>query len=92
MLFSASQTGAIAYRDGLPGAELVWFDRSGTRLSSAAPPAEYSTLCMTPDGTRIVYELADQATGSIDLWTLNLSTDVGRPISLLLNWTAALRP
>lgn len=76
VLFSPSQTGAIAYRDGSPGAELVWFDRSGTRLSSAAPPAEYSSLCMTPDGTRIVYEQADQATGSIDLWTLNLSTSV----------------
>ena len=27
-----------------------------------------------PDGNRIVYELADPATGSIDLWTLDLTT------------------
>lgn len=75
-LFSASDTGAIAYRDALPGAELVWFDRSGARLSNAAPAAEYNTLCMTPGGNRIVYELADPATGSIDIWTLDLTTSV----------------
>ncbi len=75
-LFSASATGAIAYRDASPGAQLVWFDRSGTRLSNAGPPGEYNTLCMTPDGNRIVYDLADPATGSIDLWTLDLSTSV----------------
>ena len=75
-LFSASDTGAIAYRDASPGAELVWFNRSGRRLSNAAPPAEYNSLCMTPDGKRIVYDLADPATGSIDLWTLDLATSV----------------
>ena len=31
---------------------------------------------MTLDGKRIVYELADPATGSIDLWTLDLTTSV----------------
>lgn len=31
---------------------------------------------MTPDGSRIVYDLADPATGSIDLWTLDLTTSV----------------
>ena len=58
----------------LPGAELVWFDRSGKRLSSAAPPGEYNTMCTPPNGNRIVYELADPATGNIDLWTLDLAT------------------
>jgi serine/threonine protein kinase len=75
-LFSSSDTGAIVYRDALPGAELVWFDRSGTRLSNAAPPAEYNSMCLTPDGSRIVYDLADPATGSINLWTLDLSTSM----------------
>jgi Tol biopolymer transport system component len=75
-LFSVSDTGTIAYRDASPGAELVWFDRSGKRLSNAAPPAEYNSLCMTLDGKRIVYELADLATGSIDLWTLDVTTSV----------------
>ena len=73
-LFSASEDGALAYRDAFPGAELVWFDRSGRRLSSAAAPGEYNTMCMTPDGNRIVYELADPVTGNIDLWTLDLTT------------------
>jgi serine/threonine protein kinase len=75
-LFSVSNTGAIAYRDASPGAELVWFDRAGRRLSSAAPPAEYNSLCLTTDGKRIVYDLADPANGNIDLWTLDLATSV----------------
>jgi len=80
-LFSASDTGAVAYRDASPGAELVWFDRSGTRLSNAAPAAEYNSLCLTPDGRRIVYELADPATGSIDLWTLDLPTSAATQLT-----------
>ena len=75
-MFSVSNTGAIAYRDAAPGSELVWFDRAGRRLSSAAPPAEYNSLCLTTDGKRIVYELADPANGNIDLWTLDLATSV----------------
>ena len=73
-LFSASASGTVAYRDALPGAELVWFDRSGRRLSNAAAAGEYNSMCMPPNGSRIVYELADPATGSIDLWTLDLTT------------------
>ena len=33
-LFSASNTGVLAYRDAAPGAELVWFNRSGQRLAT----------------------------------------------------------
>ena len=72
--FSASDTGTIAYLDASPGAELVWFSRAGMRLSRAAPSGEFNSLCMTPDGRRVVYELADPATGQIDLWTLDLTT------------------
>ena len=72
--FSVSDTGTIAYLDASPGAELVWFSRAGLRLSSAAPSGEFNSFCMTPDGRRVVYELADPATGQIDLWTLNLAT------------------
>ena len=72
--FSASDTGTIAYLDASPGAELVWFSRAGTRLASAAPSGEFNAFCMTPDGRRVVYELADPATGHVDLWTLDLTT------------------
>ena len=64
-LFSASTTGVLAYRDAAPGAELVWFNRSGQRLATVGTPGEFNALCLTPDGRRIVYDQADSATGNI---------------------------
>lgn len=37
-LFSASTTGRLVYQQSAEGSELVWFDRKGTRLSTAAAP------------------------------------------------------
>jgi Tol biopolymer transport system component len=73
-LFSASATGMLAFRDAAPGAELAWFARSGVRLSTVAPPGEFNTVCMTPDGRRIVFDQADANSGHIDLWMIELST------------------
>ena len=73
-LFSASHTGVLAYRDAAPGAQLVWFNRSGLRLATVGAPGEFNALCMTPDGRRIVYEQADAASGNIDMWTMDLAT------------------
>ena len=73
-LFSASNTGVLAYRDAAPGAQLVWFSRSGLRLGTVGTPGEFNSLCMTPDGRRIVYEQADATSGNIDMWTMDLAT------------------
>ena len=72
-LFSASNTGVLAYRDAAPGAQLVWFSRSGLRLGTVGPPGEFNSLCMTPDGRRLVYEQADAISGNIDMWTMDLA-------------------
>ncbi len=79
--FSASSNGAIVYRDALPGAELVWFDRQGVRLSQAAPPAEYNSLCLSTDGRRIVYDMASAATGNIDIWTMDLTSSASSQLT-----------
>ncbi len=73
-LFSASNTGVLAYRDAAPGAQLVWFSRSGQRLATVGAPGEFNALCMTPDGRRIVYDQADSASGNIDVWTMDLAS------------------
>ena len=80
-LFSASSNGAIVYRDALPGAELVWFDRQGVRLSQAAPPAEYNSFCLSADGSRIVYDMASAATGNIDIWTMDLTSSASSQLT-----------
>ena len=82
-LFSVSDNGALAYQRSTPGSQLVWFDRQGKRLGTAAPAADYNTVCLTADDKRIVYDLADPVSGSIDLWALDVAGD--RPSRLTFN-------
>ena len=73
-LFSASSAGVLVHRDAAPGAELVWFSRAGARMGAVGAPGEFNSLCLTPDGRRIVYEQADATSGNIDMWTMDLAT------------------
>jgi hypothetical protein len=71
-LFSVSSGGVLVYQAATPGAQLVWFDRAGQRRGVAAPAGDYNTLCLTADQKRVIYDLADPVSGSIDLWALDL--------------------
>jgi Tol biopolymer transport system component len=56
--FSASETGALAYRAGRASAgtsELVWFDRQGKRLGQIGPAMDVGGggLSLSPDGKRV---------------------------------------
>ncbi len=82
-LFSASNAGVVAYRDAAPGAELVWFSRSGARLAAVGAPGEFNVLCMTPDGRRVVYDQADAISGNIDMWTMDLATAATTQLSFV---------
>jgi eukaryotic-like serine/threonine-protein kinase len=56
--FSASSTGALAFRTGRAGAanvDLVWFDRQGKRLGQLGPRLDFVTsVQLSPDGKRVV--------------------------------------
>jgi Tol biopolymer transport system component len=69
--FSASNNGALAYVSGDPGWDLIWFDMSGRRLGNVGGPGRYSSMCLSHDGRRVVYDMADD-TGNVDLWQLDL--------------------
>jgi Tol biopolymer transport system component len=49
--FFTSSNGILAYRTGAPGAdlELVWFDRSGKRLSTIGSPGRFTNPALSPD-------------------------------------------
>jgi Tol biopolymer transport system component len=55
--FSASATGALAFRTGRGAAAtsaLLWLDRQGKRLDQVGPPADYREVQLSPDGKRVV--------------------------------------
>jgi eukaryotic-like serine/threonine-protein kinase len=79
--FSASMTGAIAYKTGVVRGiaagtitQLTWFDRAGNVLGTAGQPGEYNSVALSPDGTRVAVSRFPPQTGSErrrrpqDLW------------------------
>ena len=63
----------LAYRTGNAGAdvELTWFDRSGNRISTLGPAAQFSNPALSPDGKWMATGRKDAQTGR-DLWLFDL--------------------
>ncbi|SPF46036.1 Serine/threonine protein kinase [Candidatus Sulfopaludibacter sp. SbA4] len=61
--FSASPNGVLAFKTAGPGnRQLTWYDRKGSVLSTAGEAGDYSSLALSPDGTRVAYARTS------DLW------------------------
>jgi serine/threonine-protein kinase len=73
--YAIANDGTLAYARGIGGTErtLVWVDRSGGETSIAAPPRNYQYLDLSPDETRVVLDIRDQAN---DTWLLDLERGV----------------
>jgi eukaryotic-like serine/threonine-protein kinase len=80
-LFSTSTDGRLAYIGEERGWQLSWFDALGreTRLLTSA--GGFNSLCFSADGSRVVYDLADPATGAVDIWTLSLTDGTRTPLT-----------
>ena len=63
----------LAYRTGSTGSdvELTWLDRSGNRLSTLGPAAQFSNPALSPDGKWMATGRKD-AQGGRDLWLFDL--------------------
>jgi Tol biopolymer transport system component len=51
--------------------QLMWYDRTGARLSSLSDQAGYSNLELSPDGRQLLVGVLDPATRSRDLWIVD---------------------
>ena len=71
---SASVNGVLAYLASGQVWHLTWFDRTGRLLAQAGTIGGYNSLCLSADGSRVVYDLADPKTGNVDLYAMELST------------------
>ncbi|MCJ7753256.1 MAG: hypothetical protein MUP13_01695 [Thermoanaerobaculales bacterium] len=56
--------------------ELVWLDRKGSRLGVLGDVASYFSLSISPDGTRVAVPVADETTGTHDLWIYDVERDL----------------
>jgi Tol biopolymer transport system component len=81
-----SPNDVLAYRTGNTGSdvELTWFDRSGNRLSTLGPAAQFSNPALSPDGKWIATGRRDTQ-GGRDLWIF----DFGRGTNTRLTFDPA---
>jgi Tol biopolymer transport system component len=71
--FSASATGALAYRNGAAGGagnlQLTIFDRQGKVAGTAGELGNYTEPAFSPDGTQVAFVRFDNTTvGTGDIW------------------------
>jgi len=79
--FAVSETGKLVYRTGAGGGFLapVWVDRDGTAREidpgwrTAGGPT-FSSLTLSPDGTRLAVSILDSESSVFDLWVKQLDT------------------
>jgi len=73
-VFSASQTGLLAYQTGGDAAlsQLTWFDRKGQATGTLGDPRAYFNVEFSPDG-RTLMASAPDAVGNFDLWSYDLA-------------------
>ena len=76
-VFSASQTGLLAYQTGGNAAEwqLTWFDRAGRPAGTVGDLRAYLDVELSPDGRTMIASAPD-AVGNFDLWTYDLARGV----------------
>jgi eukaryotic-like serine/threonine-protein kinase len=72
--FGVSQSGTLVYQGGAGGlTNLVWVDRAGGRTPvDTALKGEVQNVAISPDGSRIAFNRADQ--GQTQIWVRQLST------------------
>jgi Tol biopolymer transport system component len=71
--FSASATGVVAFAGGASTSELLWFDRSGQHISTAAREAGYVDFRISPDNKYVAVAEIDPRTDHPDLYLLDIA-------------------
>jgi hypothetical protein len=61
--------------------QLTVYDRSGKIVNRVGQPGFYNQPNLSPDGTRAVMMRNDPQTGNTDIWTMDLASGKGTPIT-----------
>ena len=72
--FSVSEDGVLVVVGGEDSEtfQMVWVDRSGSRLGLLGKPAEYSNPALSPDENKLAVGILDPRTRTRDLWVFDL--------------------
>jgi eukaryotic-like serine/threonine-protein kinase len=88
-LFSASETGVLAYVSGTrAGNQLTWFDRSGKALGTLVDSIRFESVELAPDGKRVAIAVRDPAPFTLDIWMV----DVARSLQTRFTFDPANEP
>jgi Tol biopolymer transport system component len=73
--FSLSRNGLLLYQSGSNSetSRLLWMDRSGREGETIGKPADYSSVRISHDGTRIATSIVDQTMKKPDIWVLDIT-------------------
>jgi Tol biopolymer transport system component len=75
--FSASSNRVLVFRGGeLIGSRLVWVDRNGKESPAIDAPGDYRDTSLSPDRTRLAYDISDDGNARGDLWIRDLTRGV----------------
>jgi Tol biopolymer transport system component len=75
---TASATGVLVLeKTRAPSDQIVWYDRSGSSISTTGTPGEWGTPSLSPDGRRLAISYSDPTTGNKpDIWVYDLTRNV----------------
>jgi mono/diheme cytochrome c family protein len=64
-----------------PMQQLTIFDRSGAVVTRVGDPGPYSQVAFSPDASRLAVVKGDPDTGAQDVWTYDIATGKGTPVT-----------
>jgi serine/threonine protein kinase/dipeptidyl aminopeptidase/acylaminoacyl peptidase len=72
--FTVSQNGTVVFhqRTGSSQSQLTWYDRTGKELGHAGDVGILANPSISPDGNRVVFDVADPNAKNIDVWIYDL--------------------
>ena len=80
--FSSSANGVVTYQGaGTVLKELVWFDRSGRRMSTVGEPADYSNPALSPNEELLAISRMDPTVKTREVWVIELARNVSRRLT-----------
>jgi Tol biopolymer transport system component/tRNA A-37 threonylcarbamoyl transferase component Bud32 len=95
-VFSASQTGVLAYESGgaVAGLHLVWRDREGDEIGVLGDEARYWDVRVSPGADLALVLIADAAGGNSDAWIYEIARNLRTRLTFTEadEWMAAWSP